>query len=442
MFKKIINTFGTKCLGAILNFAIAAVISQAVGDVGKGEQSLLLTTITFILIFSDIVSGASLVYLTPKHKFSRIFIPSYLWSILVGLVAAATLPLFQHGVDTMILVHIGLLSVLASVSAANVNILIGQERVQAANYLNLWQPIAILSTLCVCYFGFDMLNIQSYIIALYVAYGGSWIGGIVLFRKEFREFERCGIKAYRDVLRDLFKYGFLNQAAHFVQFFNFRLCYYLLPLYIDKGSTGVFSNAVSLAEAIWIISRSISLVQYARISNSQDTRYAQKLTIDLTKVCLTVSGTAIFLLACFPTAFYVWFFGPEFSEVAWLVRILAPGTLLYSLSHIFEHYYSGIGKYEITIYSAFCGLCFTILLGFGLIPHIGVYGAAISTSAAYAANGIFLLVIFLKESQYKLKDIFLTKTEMHQYTNDVITWARKIGQKDGENHNDLKNSTL
>lgn len=426
MFKKIINTFGTKCLGALLNFAIAAVISQAVGDVGKGEQSLLLTTITFILIFSDIVSGASLVYLTPKHKFSKIFLPSYLWSMLVGLVAAATLPLFQHGVDTAILVHTGLLAILASISAANVNILIGQERVQAANYLNLWQPVAILTTLCICYFGFDMLSLDAYIIALYAAHGGSWIGGIFLLRKEFRHFEFYKLKEYREVLRDLFKYGFLNQAAHFVQFFNFRLCYYLLPI----GSTGVFSNAVSLAEAIWIISRSISLVQYARISNTQDGDYAQKLTIDLTKVCLTVSGIDILVLACFPTCFWVWLFGPEFSAVAWLIRILVPGTLLYSLSHIFEHYYSGIGKFEITIYSAFCGLCFTFLLGFGLIPHIGVYGAAISTSTAYAANGIFLLVMFLRESPYRLKDIFLNREESRQYINDIKTWARGQRQND------------
>lgn len=424
MFKKIINTFGTKCLGAILNFAIAAVISQAVGDVGKGEQSLLLTTITFILIFSDIVSGASLVYLTPKHKFSKISLPSYLWSMLVGLVAAATLPLFQRGVDTSVLVHTGLLSILASVSAANVNMLIGQERVQAANYLNLWQPLAILATLCICYFGFDVLSLDAYIIALYAAYGGSWLGGIFLLRKEFRHFEFYKFNAYREVLKDLFKYGFLNQAAHFVQFFNFRLCYYLLPI----GSTGVFSNAVSLAEAIWIISRSISLVQYARISNSPDNDYAQKLTIDLTKVCLTISGIAIFVLACFPTCFYIWLFGPEFSAVAWLIRILAPGTLLYSLSHIFEHYYSGIGKFEITIYSAFCGLCFTILLSLGLIPHIGVYGAAISTSTAYAANGIFLLVMFLKESPYHLKDIFLSREECRHYINDIRTWLHGRGE--------------
>ena len=93
MFRKIINTFGTRLLGAILNFLIAVVISQTVGDVGKGEQALLLMDITFVLIFSDIISGSSIVFLTPKHNFSKIILPAYLWSLLIGLFSIVVFPL-------------------------------------------------------------------------------------------------------------------------------------------------------------------------------------------------------------------------------------------------------------------------------------------------------------------------------------------------------------
>ena len=61
MFGKILNTFGTKILVAFINLAIAIIISQVLGDSGKGIQSLVLTNISFILIFSEIVCGASLV---------------------------------------------------------------------------------------------------------------------------------------------------------------------------------------------------------------------------------------------------------------------------------------------------------------------------------------------------------------------------------------------
>ena len=175
MFKKILNTFGTKFLTAAINFAIAAVISQAVGDVGKGEQTLMLTTITFILIFSDIISGSALVYLAPKHPFSKLLLPSYLWSTLVGLVAAGIIPLFYHDLGTGITLHICMLAVFSSLSTVNTTLLVGKERVTAANYANLWQPVSILTTLLICYFYCDILNINAYIIALYIAYGGSFL---------------------------------------------------------------------------------------------------------------------------------------------------------------------------------------------------------------------------------------------------------------------------
>lgn len=433
MFKKILNTFGTKFLTAAINFAIAAVISQAVGDVGKGEQTLMLTTITFILIFSDIISGSALVYLAPKHPFSKLLLPSYLWSTLVGLVAAGIIPLFYHDLGTGITLHICTLAVLSSLSTVNTTLLVGKERVTAANYANLWQPVSILTTLLICYFYCDILNINAYIIALYIAYGGSFLISLGMLGKAFRSFRFHAFKEYKNVLKDLCKYGILNQAGHFVQFFNLRLNYYLLASYVDKGSTGIFSNAVSLAEAIWIIARSIALVQYARIANADDTDYSQKLTLKLIKICFAFSFAAILALSCFPSAFFLWFFGPEFGAVGILIRILAPGVLLFSIYLLVGHYYSGIGRYEMNIYSSLCGLVFTFVLGFTLIPRYSIYGAAVTTSIAYAANAIFLIVFFFAQSRFKLRDCLISKEDVRYFKEQARLF---IHSKNSQNNDE------
>ena len=412
MFRKIINTFGTRLLGAILNFLIAVVISQSVGDVGKGEQALLLMAITFVLIFSDIVSGSSIVYLTPKHDFRKLFLPAYLWSLLVGALSIAVVPLFDGGMSLSLVVNVGTLSVLSSLASVNTSVLIGRERVRAANLVNLWQPLTLLLTLLVCYHGFGMFNLHAYIIALYVAYGGSWALGTILLHNEFRDFKLCTFDEYKEVLRDLFKFGLLNQSGHLVQFINLRLGFYLLQRFVDTGSTGVFSNAVSLAEAVWLISRSIALVQYARIANSDDRDYAKRLTLDLSKICLAFSTVAMVLLALLPTPFYLWLFGPDFGELPALIRILAPGALIYSMFLIIGHYFSGTGRYQMNTYAAFCGLLFTFLLGFTLIPRYGIYGAAITSSVSYASNAVFMLVAFFRKSSFKFTDLFLSKKNM------------------------------
>ena len=262
-------------------------------------------------------------------------------------------------------------------------------------------------------------DIYGYVIGLYAAYGGTFLLGVWMLRKEYANLRHDTDKDYKPVLKDLFKYGFLNQTGHFVQFFNLRLSYYLLDKYISVGRVGVFSNALSLAEAIWIISNSIALVQYARIANADDRAYAQKLTLDLGKICLLISALAVVVLCLLPPAIYTFVFGPEFGEMAGLIRILAPGILLYCIFLILGHYYSGTGRYQMNTFAALCGLVVTFVCGFKLIPCYDVTGAAITSAVSYTVNAVFLFVFFVKESHFKGRDFLLTKSEIQNYIAEL-----------------------
>ena len=419
MFKKILNTFGTKILAAALNFLIAIIISQTLGDSGKGTQALLLATISFILIFSDIICGASIIYLAPRHSFKKIFVASTIWAALIALVMGFAIWLFYPKLAPDLVAHVALLSFLSSLSNINFRFLVGKEEIKKANYNTLLQPVLLVLTLVVYYIILKRTDIYGYIIGLYAAYGGTFLLGVWMLRKEYANLRHDKDKEYGPVLKDLFKYGFLNQTGHFVQFFNLRLSYYLLDKYINVGRVGVFSNAVSLAEAIWIISSSIALVQYARISNADDRAYAQKLTLDLSKICLVISALAVIVLALLPPQVYSFVFGPEFGEMAGIIRILAPGVLFYCIFLILGHYYSGTGRYQMNTFAALCGLAATCVLGFTLIPRMDVTGAAITSAVSYTANAIFLFVFFLKESHFKGKDFILRKSEVQNYIAEL-----------------------
>ena len=415
MFKKILNTFGTKILAAVLNFAIAIIISQTLGDTGSGTQSLVLTSITFILIFSEIVCGASIIYLAPRHSFKKILVASVIWSALIAVIMGFCIKLFYPKLESDLVVHVAILSFISSLSNINFRFLVGKEEIQKANYNTLLQPVLLTITLVVYYIALKKTDIYGYIIGLYAAYGGTFLLGVWMLREEYANLPNDKDKEYKPVLKDLFKYGFLNQTGHFVQFFNLRLSYYLLDSYIGRGQVGVFSRAVSLAEAIWIISNSIALVQYARIANADDREYSQKLTLDLSKICLLISAVAVVVLCLLPPQFYVFVFGKDFGEMASLIRILAPGILLYCIFLILGHYYSGIGRYQMNTFAALCGLVVTFVFGFTLIPRYGVTGAAITSAVSYAVNAVFLFVFFVKESHFKGRDFLLTKSEIQNY---------------------------
>ena len=415
MFKKILNTFGTKMLAAALNFVIAIIISQTLGDTGSGTQSLVTATITFILIFSEIVCGASIIYLAPRHSFKKILVASVVWSALIAVIMGFSIRLFYPKLEPDLVVHVAILSFISSLSNINFRFLVGKEEIQKANYNTLLQPVLLTITLAVYYIALKKSDIYGYIIGLYAAYGGTFLLGVWMLREEYANLPNDKDKDYKSALKDLFKYGFLNQTGHFVQFFNLRLSYYLLDSYIGRGQVGVFSRSVSLAEAIWVISNSIALVQYARIANADDRAYAQKLTLDLSKICLLVSALAVVVLCLLPSQVYTFIFGPEFSEMAKLIRILAPGILLYCIFLILGHYYSGTGRYQMNTFAALCGLIITFVFGFTLIPKYDVTGAAITSAISYTVNAVFLLVFFVKESHFKSHDFLLTKSEIQNH---------------------------
>ncbi len=408
-------------LAAALNFLIAIIISRTLGGTGSGTQSLVQATITFILIFSEIVGGASIIYLAPRHSFKKMLVASVLWAGLIAVVMGFGIWLFYPKLESELVYHVAILSFISSLSNINFRFLVGSEEIKKANYNTLLQPVILTLVLVIYYFVLKKSDehVWGYIIGLYAAYGGTFLLGVWMLRKEYAQIPHDKNRNYGPVLKDLFKYGFLNQTGHFVQFFNLRLSYYLLDSYIGRGQVGVFSRSVSLAESIWIISNSIALVQYARIANADDRAYSQKLTLDLSKICLLVSAVAIAVLCLLPAEFYIFVFGKDFGEMAHLIRILAPGILFYCVFLILGHYYSGIGRYQMNTFAALCGLVTTFVCGFTLVPKYNVTGAAITSAVSYTVNAVFLFVFFVKESRFKGKDFILKKNEIQNYIAEL-----------------------
>jgi O-antigen/teichoic acid export membrane protein len=139
----------------------------------------------------------------------------------------------------------------------------------------------------------------------------------------------------------------------------------------------------------------------------------------LAKICFAVAFPAVLVLSLLPSSFYVFVFGPEFGQMALLIRILAPGVLFYSIFLILGHYYSGSGRYFMNTVAALCGLALTLGCGFTLIPRFAAIGAASTAAMAYSMNAVFLLVCFLKESRFKVRDFVLTPLELKKYILEI-----------------------
>ena len=418
MLNKILNTFGAKFLTAIVNLLIAIIISQILGPIGKGQQGLIIASIAYILVFSNLIGGAAIVYLVPRHKYSLILIPAYLWSILIGGISFFILKTTNLLLEPFIL-PVCILSVVNAFVGINTSTLIGKEKIKSANLIALVQPIVITISLLISFFVINDKSISAYFTALYLSFGTSFLLSIFLTIKHTERFKFHPINQYLIISTQLVRYGILNQLAHIFQLISFRMSYYWLNSLYSESEVGVYSNGVALIESVWLISRSICMVQYARIANSNDIKYAQKLSLDLSKGGLVFSLLIIIPLVLLPSSVYEFVFGVGFGNVSQVIQSLAPGVLLFNIALILDHYFSGIGKFHINTIASFIGMIAAIVLFSTLIPLYGITGAGWASSISYAITFIIIFIFFYRESGFGIKSLIIRKDELDFFFSEV-----------------------
>ncbi len=396
MLSKILNTFGAKSITALINLLIAVLLSRYLGPDGKGIQSLILTTITLILVFANLVGGATLVYLVPRYPVAKLIVPAYAWTLFTGIVSALILWFFPL-VERSFILHVCILSVLNAITSIHISVMIGKEKINQANHTGLIQPVTLILALSVFFKITNQHSISSYINSLYISFISSLIISIFWFRKCSGPMTIFPVRDYLLISRDMVRYGALNQVAHITQMLSFRLSYYVLDQHHGAGAVGVYSNGISLAESIWLIAKSISLVQYARISNLNDREESARLTIKFAKASLIVSLVLIAILALMPARFYTLLFGEGFEDIRLVIWALAPGVLFYNYSILIGHYFSGTGRYHINAITSSVGLVFSVILYFTLIPSYGYLGAGLATSASYLITSILFILWFSRD---------------------------------------------
>lgn len=411
MLNKIVNTFGTRVAIAIINLLIAVMVSQVLGTEGKGVQSLVIVSITYILVFANLMGGGALVYLTPRFHFQTLAVPAYLWATANSLVFYFVIKWFDL-VPAAMIGHVVFLAAINGFTSINASILIGKEKIKQSNYIMLLQVVISAISLVVFFYVAGLATIQSYIITLYIAFGGAFALSIILLHRHAENLYAASWKAYLMASYQMLHFGLLNQLAHIAQLLSFRMSYYWLNSLYGEAEVGVYSNGTSLVESIWLVSRSISMVQYAHIANSTDKVASQKLTARLTLAAIALSALLLLVMIVLPPAFFVWLFGPGFGQVGTVIVSLAPGVLMFNVALIVGHYFSGTGKYHVNTIASFAGLVVAIALYSLMIPAFGITGAGWATSISYTFTSLIVLMFFARELLIRPADFIPRKGEM------------------------------
>lgn len=410
MFNNMLRTLGIRVAAALISLFIIVVAGRELGAEVLGQISLLVVAITIINLVGGFAGGSALVYLIPRNEGRSLLYLSQLWAIVSGL-ATGVLLYYLGAFPVEYSWHVFVLGILGSINQNYMSALLAQQRIRAHNFITLLQSVGMIVVLILMISVFDTRSIESYIMALYVSYVSVLIVCVLLVRNTGRKNgEKTG-----ESLSILFSYGSLVQLSSILALLTYRLTYYYTEAWLGLAALGILSVAVQISEAVWILPKSIALVQYSKISNLKDDTESAQLTVFLMFVTTILTAVGLLVLVFLPDSVYIGIFGSDFVGLSSVIRFIIPGIFSISLNIILSHFFSGTGRILFNLIGSAIGLFVVATAGYILINGGKLADAALVSSIGYFSNFVFAAISFfvinggIKLSVKKGKAIFIRK---------------------------------
>lgn len=382
MLKKIATTFVTKFLTALINMLIVIIISQLTGAEGKGIHGIFMATLGMSVTITAIFGIIPLSYLVPQNPSINYFYIANSWAIISSFVLYFSLPAFNL-IDKELALMLSIITLFSSLSNINLSVFLIKEKITSYNLLNFSQPLINIVILIILYLFRENFTIGDYFQSLLLSYFILFVISTKGFIAYASKTNRLNVKELRGNVQQMFRYGILNQLATLIQMISFRGSFYILEKYGSIHDVGIFSNAVSIAESVWIINRSLSFVFYSRVINSKSKTYHRRLYLRYSFLAFWFQILALVFLVIIPNSFYVRMFGEDFQSMKLIIMFMLPASFFFGQSLLAGHYFSGTGRHQINLYSNTASTIITISLCYALIPQYSTIGAALATNIGY-----------------------------------------------------------
>ncbi|WP_046245939.1 lipopolysaccharide biosynthesis protein [Hymenobacter terrenus] len=397
MIKRILQHFAARVLTAGLSFVVVWLTARYLGAAGRGQVSLFFTDMAGLVLLAGLVGGSSLIYLVPRRNVWHLLPPAYGWAGLVSVAGAGAVGLLRS-VSLEYVLHLAGITLVQVLLSINLFLLLGRRREQAYNVLTMVQAALLAGVLALAFGALHWLSIRAYYYANYVAYGLPWlISSALLLRlpdawrsRRPSRARRFGRARRRAAARELARHSRGAHLSNLLTFANYRFGYYAVAYLASAGELGVLSVGVALAEAIWLIPRSTSLMQYVALVNATDKREQTYAALRGSRLTLLATAGAVLVLAAVPAGWLAAIFGPEFGEAHGVILALAPGILINGAGMQASTYFSGMARYRTNTQAALLGLAVAGPGSLLLVSRLGIVGAALGMTASYAASTAYL----------------------------------------------------
>lgn len=219
-----------------------------------------------------------------------------------------------------------------------------------------------------------------------------WIYSPLLIKKIFPDFLQVKAELTKPLAKELFKFGvsiiFVGLAGMVFSYTDTLILTYFRTL----KEVGLYNVALPTMKVISVVGIAFISILFPMSSELWAKKRKDQIGKGLGmlyKYALILVFPLALLMFLFPEIILGILFGEEFKVAGNVLRILAIGYLINTLSGVNNATLSGIGKPEEVSKIMFSGIGMNLILNLVLIPVYGMVGAAISTTISF----IFLFIL-------------------------------------------------
>lgn len=395
MLSNMLRTLGIRVFTALLSLLIIVIGGQMLGAEILGQVSLLIVSVTIINLVGGFAGNGALVFLIPRNEGKALLPVSQMWALGSGILTTAVLFL-SNAFPKELVLHVFALGVIGSLNQNFMSVLLAAQRIKAHNFLTLIQSMLMIGVLLIVIFLFNEQSIYSWVTAMYASYLPVLTACLFLLPGNKLNMQGINIQSFRI----LFGYGSLVQLSSILALLTYRLTYYYTEAWLGLAALGILSVAAQISEAVWILPKSIALVQFSKITNLKKLEDSAQLTYFLGVVTFLFTMAALAILVLLPDSLYLWIFGKDFTHMSPVVRVFAPGIMAISLNIILSHFFSGSGHIIYNLIGSAIGLATVAAAGWMLISGGNLNDAALVSTLGYIANFLFAAIAFLRINRH------------------------------------------
>jgi O-antigen/teichoic acid export membrane protein len=391
-------TFGSRVVALALNFASSVIIARSLGAGGRGSVAVAYTLALLLIQFGTFGLATANPYFAAQrsHERGRI-VSNSLWLaaglgailIIAGIGVKLVFPTLVAGLTwTQLAIALaGIPAALASLFLQS--ILLGAGRMVAYNLVDLCLSVVTMFAL-----GIGLLLLDFGVTGTLAILVSSQFAVALAYLILVRRGLMLRFRFHRPLAAEMLKYGFRIYVASTLGFLVLRSDILLVNGYIGRTEAGVYSVAVALGDAVYLLPIVIGLNLFARVARGA----SDQTSAEVFRSVFVLYGLVCLVSVLLAGPVIHTFYGSQYSQAVGFYYWLAPGIFSLGMLTLLSNHFAGRGFPLQAMLVWFIGFGLNLGLNVAFLQKEGTYFASLSSSIAYTVLLVLHVRLFAKDS--------------------------------------------